>query len=164
MPKLEREIGKLLRQYEARTGKLPTIGTAESATGGRISDKLTDIPGSSDYYKGSLIAYSNENKHTLLGVKKETIRNFGAVSAQTVVEMAEGGRKLLHVDICLADTGIAGPSGATPEKPVGLFFLGLSTVQETFSREYCFHGTRETNKRNATEAALAMLNEYLVTI
>lgn len=161
MPKLEQEIASLLRQYKAKTGVLPTIGTAESATGGRISDKITNIPGSSDYYKGSLVAYSNELKINALGVREETIRNQGAVTSQTAVEMAEGGRRLLKVDICLSDTGIAGPAGATPAKPVGLFYLGLSTEQGCISEEHRFQGAREMNKENAAKAALRMLKEYL---
>jgi nicotinamide-nucleotide amidase len=164
MPKSEQEIANLLRQYKAKTGKLPTIGTAESATRGRISDKITNIPGSSDYYKGSLIAYSNEVKIALLGVREETINNHGAVSPQTAIEMAEGGRKLLKVDICLSDTGIAGPSGATPGKPVGLFYIGLSTEQGCFSQEHRFQGTREANKQSAVKAALGMLKEFLSQI
>ena len=124
MAKLEAEIGRLIREYQAKTGKWLTIGTVESATGGRIADRITNVPGSSDYFKGSVVAYSNEAKIALLGVKKATIDNYGAVSEQTALEMAQGGRKLLDVDICVSDTGIAGPSGATPEKPVGLVLPG----------------------------------------
>ncbi|GAI47155.1 unnamed protein product, partial [marine sediment metagenome] len=112
MARPEREIGELLRGYQAKTGKLLTIGTTESATGGRVADGLTNVPGSSDYFKGSVVAYSNEIKINVLGVKRETIENYGAVSEQTAIEMAEGGRRLLGVDICTSDTGIAGPSGA----------------------------------------------------
>jgi len=126
MAELEAEIARLIREYQAETGKLLTIGTVESATGGRIADRITNIPGSSDYFKGSVVAYSNEVKIALLGVKKMTIESYGAVSEQTALEMAQGGRKVLDVDICVSDTGIAGPSGATAEKPVGLFYLGLA--------------------------------------
>ena len=164
MTKLEVEIAQLLRQYQARTGKLLTIGTAESATGGRISDKITNIPGSSDYYKGSIIAYSNEAKINILGIKRKTIQNYGAVSPQTATEMAEGGRKVLKVDICISDTGIAGPSGATPEKPVGLFYIGLSAVDQSLTRENRFTASREGNKQKAVEAALSLLKEYLTDL
>jgi PncC family amidohydrolase len=98
----------------------------------------------------------------LLGVKKTTIENYGAVSEQTAREMARGGRKLLNVDICVSDTGIAGPSGGTPEKPVGLFYLGLAARDESLSQKHAFPGNREENKRDAAEAALNMLKQYLL--
>jgi nicotinamide-nucleotide amidase len=103
MSSLEQEIGDLLRQ------KALTLGVVESATGGLISHRITNIPGSSDYYKGSVTSYSNEIKIKVVGVKEDTINKYGAVSPQTAEEMAQGGRKVLNVDICLADTGIAGP-------------------------------------------------------
>jgi len=162
MAELEAEIGRLIREYQAKTGKLLTIGTVESATGGRIADRITNVPGSSDYFKGSVVAYSNEVKIALLGVKRKTIENYGAVSEQTALEMARGGRKLLDVDICVSDTGIAGPSGATPEKPVGLFYLGLSARDESFNQKHVFPGNREENKRDAAEAALNMLKQWLL--
>jgi PncC family amidohydrolase len=139
-----------------------TIGTVESATGGRIADRITNVPGSSDYFKGSVVAYSNEVKIALLGVKKATIENYGAVSEQTAVEMAQGGRKLLNVDICVSDTGVAGPSGATPEKPVGLFYLGLAIEGESLSQKHVFQGNREENKRDAAETALKIVQQCLV--
>jgi nicotinamide-nucleotide amidase len=162
MAELEAEIARLIREYQAKTGKLLTIGTVESATGGRIADRITNVPGSSDYFKGSVVAYSNEVKIALLGVKKATIENYGAVSEQTAREMAQGGRKLLHVDICVSDTGIAGPSGDTPEKPLGLFYLGLAAEGKSLSQKHSFPGNREKNKRDAAEAALTMLKQYLL--
>jgi PncC family amidohydrolase len=120
------------------------------------------VPGSSDYFKGSVVAYSNEVKITLLGVKRKTLENYGAVSEQTALEMARGGKKLLNVDICVSDTGIAGPSGATPEKPLGLFYIGLATRDESFSQKHAFPGNREGNKRDAAEATLNMLKQYLL--
>ena len=162
MAELEAEIARLIREYQAKTGKLLTIGTVESATGGRIADRITNVPGSSDYFKGSIVAYSNEVKIALLGVKRKTLENYGAVSEQTALEMARGGKKLLNVDICVSDTGIAGPSGATPEKPLGLFYIGLATRDESFSQKHAFPGNREGNKRDAAEAALNMLKQYLV--
>jgi PncC family amidohydrolase len=161
MAELEVEIARLIREYQAKTGKSLTVGTVESATGGKIADRITNVPGSSDYFKGSIVAYSTEVKIALLGVKKATIENYGAVSEQTALEMAQGGRKLLDVDICVADTGIAGPSGATPEKPVGLFYLGLAAKDENVSQKHVFQGNREENKRDAAEAALNMLKQYL---
>ena len=162
MAELEAEIGRLIREYQAKTGKLLTIGTVESATGGRIADRITNVAGSSDYFKGSVVAYSNEVKIALLGVKKATIENYGAVSEQTALEMARGGKKLLNVDICVSDTGIAGPSGDTPEKPVGLFYLGLAARDASLSQKHAFPGNREKNKRDAAEAALNMLKQYLL--
>ena len=160
---LEDEIAQLLREYQAKTGKLMTIGTVESATGGRIGDKITNVPGSSDYYKGSIVAYSNEAKTGIVGVKEETIKDHGAVSPMAAIEMAEGGRKLLKVDICISDTGIAGPTGATSGKPIGLFYLGLSSKDTTLSQERHFRGSREKNKQKATEMGLSLLREYLRT-
>jgi len=158
MAGLEQEIGSLLRR------KGLTLGLVESATGGLISHLITNAPGSSDYYKGSVTAYSNETKINAVGVKENTINAYGAVSFQVAEEMAEGGRKLLAVDICLADTGIAGPGGATPGKPVGLFYIGLSHPSGTNSREHHFSGNREQNKQSAAEAALGWLREYLTSL
>ena len=155
---IEREIGDLLRK------KRMTLGLVESATGGLISHRMTNVPGSSDYYKGSVTAYSNETKTRVVGVSEATIDQHGAVSAQVAEEMAEGGRKLLAVDVCLADTGVAGPGGATQEKPAGLFYLGLSIRDKTYSRQHNFTGNREQNKRDAAEAALRWLKEYLLNL
>ena len=155
---LEQEIGNLLRQ------KRLTLGIVESATGGLISHLITNISGSSDYYKGSVTAYSNEVKIEVIGVKEDIINKYGAVSHQVAEAMAEGGRKVLVVDICLADTGIAGPGGATQEKPVGLFYMGLSHQCGTSSRKHNFQGSREQNKRSATEAAIGWLKEYLISV
>jgi len=158
MSSLGKEVGNLLRQ------KGLTLGVVESATGGLISHLITNVPGSSDYYKGSVTAYSNEVKIEAVGVKKDTLNKYGAVSYQVAEEMAEGGQKTLSVDICLADTGIAGPSGAAPEKPVGLFYIGLSHKAGTYSRKHVFQGNREQNKHRAAEAALDWLKEYLLSL
>ena len=141
-----------------------TLAVVESATGGLISHRITNVAGSSDYYKGSVIAYSNEVKIEVVGVKEETIDKYGAVSHQVAEEMAQGGRKVLDADICLADTGIAGPGGATPEKPVGLFYLGLSHRGGTYSKQHNFPGDREQNKSAAAEVALGWLKEYLISL
>jgi nicotinamide-nucleotide amidase len=155
---LARKIGEILRQ------KGLTLGAVESATGGLISHMITDIAGSSDYYKGSVTSYSNEIKINVIGVKAGTIESYGAVSHQVAEEMAQGGRRLLNVDICLADTGIAGPGGATESKPVGLFYLGMAHKDGVFSRKHELHGDREQNKRSAAEAALEWLKEYLQSL
>jgi len=155
MANLEEEVGRLLRQQGL------TLGVVESATGGLLSHRITNVSGSSDYYKGSVTAYSNEVKIKVVGVKEDTLERYGAVSAQVAKEMAKGGRKVLAADICLADTGIAGTTGDTPENPVGLFYIGLSHQGGTFSRKHNFQGNREQNKHNAAEAALNWLKEYL---
>jgi len=155
MAGLEQEVGELLR------GKGLTLGVVESATGGLISHRITNVAGSSDYFKGAVTAYSNDIKMGVVGVKEDTLDKYGAVSAPVAEEMAAGGRKLLGVDICLADTGIAGPGGATPGKPAGLFYLGLSHKAGTFSREHRFHGSRGQNKQSVAGAALSWLKEYL---
>ena len=158
MTSLEQEVGNLLRQ------KGLTLGVVESATGGLISHLITNVAGSSDYYKGSITAYSNEVKIKLVGVKQDTINKYGAVSYQVAEEMAQGGRKILAADICLADTGIAGPSGATPGKPLGLFYIGLSHKAGTFSQKHNFQGNREQNKLAAAKAALGWLKQYLTSL
>ncbi len=158
MTDLEQEVGNLLRQ------KGLTLGIVESATGGLISHLITNIPGSSDYYKGSVTAYSNEVKIKVVGVKEDTINKYGAVSYQVAEEMAQSGRKILAADICLVDTGIAGPSGATPGKPVGLFYIGLSHQAGTYSQKHYFQGNREQNKHQAAEVTLSWLKEYLVSL
>jgi PncC family amidohydrolase len=158
MAGLEKEIGDLLRQ------KGMTLGLVESATGGLISHLVTNVAGSSDYFKGAVTAYANETKIKVIGVKAETLKKYGSVSPQVAEEMALGGRKVLAVDICLADTGIAGPGGATPGKVVGLFYLGLAHEGGAFSRKHEFHGDREQNKRSAAEAALSWLKDYLMSV
>ena len=158
MASLGQEVGILLRQ------KGLTLGVVESATGGLISHLITNIAGSSDYYKGSVTAYSNEVKIKVVGVKEDTINKYGAVSYQVAEEMAQGGRRILATDICLADTGIAGPSGATPGKPLGLFYIGFSHQAGTYSQKHNFQGNREQNKRSAAKAALGWLKEYLISL
>ena len=155
MTTIEQDVANLLRL------KGLTLGVVESATGGLISHLITNVPGSSEHYKGSITAYSNEAKVKIVGVREATLNKYGAVSPQVAEEMAQGGRKVLAADVCLADTGIAGPTGATPGKPVGLFYLGLSHHTGTYSQQHNFHSDREENKRNAAEAALGWLKEYL---
>ncbi len=155
---IEYEVGELLRAHGL------TLGTVESATGGLISHLITNVPGSSDYYKGSIIAYSNEIKAKLAGVSEATLARCGAVSAAVAREMASGGRRALAVDICLADTGIAGPGGATAGKPVGLFYIGLAHEKSADARRHVFSGDRLANKQTAALAALVWLKEYLEKI
>ncbi|MFC1861303.1 CinA family protein [Chloroflexota bacterium] len=158
MASIQQETGNLLRQ------KGLSLGVVESATGGLISHLITNVNGSSDYYQGSITSYSNEIKIRIIGVKADTINQYEAVSSQVAEEMAQGGRKVLDTDICLADTGIAGPAGATAEKPVGLFYIGLSHQGGTYSQRHIFKGNRQQNKRSAAEAALLWLKEYLISL
>lgn len=158
MKELEAEIGDLLRLSGL------TLGTVESATGGLIACRITSVPGSSDYYLGSVVSYTNRIKSSLVGVKSETLSKYGAVSAQVAQEMALGGLQLLGADICISDTGIAGPGGATPEKQVGLFYLGLAHHSEASSRKHIFNGGREENRNEAAASALCWLHEYLLKL
>jgi nicotinamide-nucleotide amidase len=138
-----------------------TLGTVESATGGLIAHLITNIPGSSDVFRGSIVSYSNDIKMNLAGVQETTLGKYGAVSSPVAAEMAAGGRKALGVDICVADTGIAGPGGATPGKPVGLFYLGLSTKDGTETKKHLFTGSREENKQQTAQTALTLVLDYL---
>jgi PncC family amidohydrolase len=158
MTAIEKDIGDLLRHYGL------TIGTVESGTGGLISHMITNVPGSSDYYKGTIVSYANETKMKIVGVKAVTLKRYGAVSEQIAEEMAKGGKKVLDVDICLADTGIAGPGGATPGKGVGLFYLGMANKEGVFSRKLELTGSRLEIKQKVAEAALDWIKEYLVSV
>jgi nicotinamide-nucleotide amidase len=158
MAAIEYEIGDLLKS------KGLTLGAVESATGGLISHLITNVSGSSDYFRGSVISYANETKMNVIGVKAATLKEYGAVSSQVAEQMAAGGRKVLNVDICVADTGIAGPGGATPGKVVGLFYLGLATKDGVSSRKHEFYGNREENKQLAAITALEWVKEYLLKL
>jgi nicotinamide-nucleotide amidase len=138
-----------------------TISTAESCTGGLISDRLTNTPNSSSYFKGGVVAYSNLIKIKLLNVNKDTINKNGAVSKEVALEMAQGIRKNLNVDIGLSTTGIAGPGGGSKEKPIGLVYIGISA--SNFDKVYKFNFTnnRKTNKLMTSQAALNILRNYL---
>jgi PncC family amidohydrolase len=159
--KPEEQIAALVRAYYDRAGKYPTIGTVESVTGGRIADKITNVAGSSDYYMGSVISYSNDIKTGAADVKPETLKLHGAVSSETAGEMAEGGRRMLGVDICLSTTGIAGPGGATPAKPVGLIYIGVATPEGISVEKFIFKGNRKEIKRSAARKALGLLESQL---
>lgn len=152
---LETLAGRLL------TEKKLTLAVAESCTGGLVTDRLTDIPGSSAYVERGIITYSNEAKIDLLGVPEETIRQYGAVSEQTARLMAEGVRRQAGTDLGLATTGIAGPGGGSEVKPVGTVFVALADAKETICCPYAFRWDRRRNKIMASQAALMMLKRYL---
>jgi PncC family amidohydrolase len=137
------------------------IATAESCTGGNVAGRLTSIAGSSEYFLGGIVAYSNGAKQSLLGVSAETLATRGAVSAECAREMAEGVRRAFESDIAVSTTGIAGPGGATPRKPVGLVYLALAGPDGTTMEEFHFPGGRALVTEAATEAALLMLQRGL---
>ena len=149
------KVANLLKEKKLK------IATAESCTGGMLGNFLTNISGSSEYFDRGIISYSNRAKMELLGVSPETLEKYGAVSEQTAREMAEGVRKRSGVDIGISTTGIAGPTGGTKDKPVGLVYVGLSTEEKTIVRKFLFKGNRIENKESACAAALEMLLELL---
>lgn len=152
---LSSEIGKLLEK------KKLTITTAESCTGGLLSHILTGVSGSSSYFLGGVVAYSNRIKQEILGVKAKTLNEFGAVSSETALEMANGAREKFRSDIGLSTTGIAGPTGGTPAKPVGLVWIGISTPEKTWTFKYLFDGDRQQVKANTVEELLILLLNHL---
>ena len=138
-----------------------TIAIAESCTGGLIGNRLTDIPGSSQYFKGGIIAYQNSIKEEQLAVKAKTLESFGAVSKECALEMAKGARNKLHSHIGLSSTGIAGPEGETPSKPVGLVYVAIADRDTQTAQEFYFSKNRQRNKLMTSQAALHMLFKHL---
>ena len=134
-----------------------TVGTAESCTGGSIAALLTSVPGSSAYYRGSIVAYSNDVKQHLFGVSKNDLQQYGAVSKQVVEQMALGGLQVLGCDYAIATSGIAGPDGGTPEKPVGTIWIAIASKESVISEQFRFTGIREQNVQRAVNEALNML-------
>jgi PncC family amidohydrolase len=137
------------------------LATAESCTGGLVGHRITNVPGSSEVYLGGIVSYSNEAKLSLLGVSRATLERHGAVSEQTVLEMARGAREALGAEIGLSVSGIAGPGGGSPEKPVGTVWIGLSAPGYETARRYLFHGDRQEIKQQSAEAGLQLLLDYL---
>lgn len=157
--KMEEVIGELLRKH----GR--TLAVAESCTGGLVGDRITDVPGSSNYFSGGVVAYSNALKERLLGVRRETLETFGAVSLETAREMALGIRHATGADIGLATTGIAGPEGGTPEKPVGTAVVALAADEVTDgvkARLYKLWGNREWIKILTSQVALDWVRRHLL--
>ncbi len=140
------------------------IATAESCTGGLIAHTLTNISGSSNYFDRGIVSYSNNAKSELLEVSKELLEEYGAVSELVAKEMAENIRKLSKVDIGLSTTGIAGPTGGSREKPIGLVYIGISTKNYKKIKKFLFKGDRIDIKMSTCNAALKMLYNYLETI
>lgn len=158
---LEVVVGQLLLKRGMK------LAAAESCTGGLIGHRLTEIPGASDYYLGSVTAYAFEAKRRLLGVRPETLRVFGAVSRETALEMARGVRQALldetppEAVIGLSVTGIAGPGGGTTEKPVGLTWIGLSTSDGDWAWQFIWSFDRAGNKAASAQQALQLVADYL---
>ena len=153
---LEDVVGRLLIKNRK------TIATAESCTGGLIGDRLTNISGSSLYYKGGIVAYSNSVKEKTIGVKKETLDSAGSVSEETALEMARGIRNKLNADIGLSTTGIAGPKGGTKEKPVGLVYIAISYDRGEKVYRFVFTPYRKTNKLMTSQAALNITRIHIL--
>ncbi len=137
------------------------IGTAESCTGGLLAGALTAIPGSSEYVKGGVVAYSNEIKENLLGVRSATLAEHGAVSGQTAEEMAQGAQQRLDADVGVGITGVAGPGGGSEDKPVGLVYIGVATPNEVRVRRDIWPGSRGQIREASVKAALEFVMELL---
>jgi nicotinamide-nucleotide amidase len=152
---LEQKIGVLLRQQGL------TLATAESCTGGSVAARITSVPGSSAYFTGGIVAYANAVKQALLHVSPQTLEQHGAVSRETVVEMAQGARQTLHTDCAIATSGIAGPDGGTTEKPVGTVWIAVAYKDKitTFRQEGDYG--RNGNVARATDKALQILLKNL---
>ncbi|MDH3365877.1 MAG: CinA family protein [Thermoplasmata archaeon] len=138
-----------------------TVAVAESCTGGKLGDALTDIPGSSDYFLGGVISYSNNAKIDILGVDKSVILEEGAVSKNVAKMMAEGVRTVFGADIGIGITGIAGPTGATPSKPVGLVYIAVCSSERNECAKEVFEGSRTSVKNQAVARTLQLLDEFL---
>ena len=134
-----------------------TLATAESCTGGLLASRLTDVSGASEVFGYGWVVYANEAKVSQLGVEPRVLANHGAVSEDTARAMAAGARRVAKSDYALALTGVAGPNGGTPDKPVGTVFIALATPEEVQVKKYLFSGEREEIKRRASDAALEML-------
>jgi len=155
MTDLEKNIGDLLRE------RGQTLSVAESCTGGLLSDRITNIPGSSDYFKGGIVSYSIEAKVQHLGIPLDDIKRYGVVSSQVAKRMAEGVRKAFQTTYGVSTTGVAGPTGGTRKTPVGTVFIGFSDARQTIAIEVHFKGSRKEIKKQAAEKAIQFLREQL---
>jgi len=148
-------VGRLLKQRGLK------LAVAESCTGGLIGHRITNVPGSSAYYQGSITAYSYDVKELVLHVRHDTLCQYGAVSEQAAREMARGVRQACRADVSLSVTGVAGPDGGTPDKPVGLVYIALVTPNGEWVERHVWNGNRWEHKERSAEAALALLRRYL---
>ena len=152
---LSEQLGGLLRS------KGLLMGTAESCTGGRIANMVTLVAGSSDYFVGGVVSYSNEVKHNVLGVSEDSLRLYGAVSREVVEQMAQGAIRTLGCDCSVATSGVAGPGGGSSEKPVGTVWIAAALKEQVVSHCYHFGTVRAENIQSAADTALTMLLELL---
>lgn len=150
-----RSLGTLLRK------KMLTVAVAESCTGGKIGDMITDVSGSSDYFLGGVISYSNEAKASVLGVDKSILRSKGAVSEEVASQMAAGVRRRLGADLGVSTTGIAGPKGGTSSKPVGLVYIAVSSSKGQVVSRNVFRGSRDEVKTKSAIKALRMAEDFV---
>ena len=153
---MEQVVGRLLME------KRNTLSTAESCTGGYLAHMITSVPGASDYFQGSVVAYSNEAKRVFLGVSEESLSQFGAVSEQVAKEMARGAQQRFNTSFAIAISGIAGPDGGTIEKPVGTVWIALASKTGIIAHKFMFGEHRGRNIRRAALAALNMLRVALL--
>jgi len=154
--KLEKAIGDLLRERGW------TLSIAESCTGGLVCDRITDVSGSSDYFMGGMVNYSNESKAKHLGIPLDYVKRYGAVSPQVARRMAQGVRKTFKTTFGLSTTGVAGPTGGTKRSPVGRVFIGLVEGRKTWGRKLDLKGSRREIKEKAAAKMLQLLNDILV--
>lgn len=152
---LEKKIGKILRERSL------TLGLAESCTGGLVAGRVTSIPGSSAYFMAGFVTYSNSAKTKFLAVPDRLIKQHGAVSDAVARHMAKGVRETAGADIGISITGIAGPAGGSPEKPVGTVFVGLATIKNVCVRKFLFNGSRHKIRKQSSVEALTILLDYL---
>lgn len=158
----ERSIEQIVLELAREAGL--TLAAAESCTGGLVGARLTDVPGASDVFLGGIVAYSNQIKEALLEVRAETLLEHGAVSAESALEMAEGARQALGADLALSVTGVAGPGGGSPDKPVGLVYFCATSAEATIAQQIRFSGDRNQIRRYATVAALHLVRRLLEQI
>ena len=154
--KLEKAIGNRLRE------KGCTLSIAESCTGGLISDRITNVSGSSDYFMGGMVTYSDESKAEHLGIPSAIIKRHGAVSSQVARRMAQGVRKAFHTTFGLSTTGVAGPTGGTKRSPIGRVFIGIANGRRTWVRKLDLKGSRREIKEKAAEESLQFFYKILV--
>jgi PncC family amidohydrolase len=154
--KLEKVIGEYLREMGW------TLSIAESCTGGLISDLITNVSGSSDYFEGGMVTYSNDSKAKHLGIPLDYIKRYGAVSPQVARKMAQGVRKAFNTTFGLSTTGVAGPTGGTKRAPIGRVFIGFTNGRRTWVRREDFKGSRREIKRKAAERSLKFFYETLI--
>ena len=155
MTNFEEELGKLLVENKLK------VATAESCTGGLIANRITNVSGSSEYFHMGVVTYSNSAKINLLNIPIDVIEKYGAVSEQTAIAMANGIKNLATTDFGLGVTGIAGPTGGSPEKPVGLVYIALAVDAEVIYKKFNFSGTRLEIKQQTSDTALNMIIDYI---